>query len=121
MKNIVLALSILVLLVVASCSAAIDLPTATSAPSTSTPQERPTDRPADKATATKPPDGSVSCKVQTGVPAGYLNLRKGTGTHYAVIRVLREGEVLTVINPGAWLEVEDQDGNHGFVNSKYCR
>lgn len=62
-----------------------------------------------------------TCTVTTGVPAGYLNLRTGEGTSYAVIRVLNEGETLTVITRGAWHEVTDAQGNHGYINSRYCK
>jgi uncharacterized protein YgiM (DUF1202 family) len=62
-----------------------------------------------------------TCTVQTGVSSGYLNLRTGAGTQYALVRVLSEGEILTVIKFGTWLEVSDGRGNQGYVNSNYCK
>lgn len=62
-----------------------------------------------------------TCKVSTGDPAGRLNMRVGTGMSYAVVRVLNDGEPLTVIADGSWLEVKDAQGNHGYINSKYCK
>lgn len=61
------------------------------------------------------------CTVRTGVPAGYLNLRTGAGTRYAVIRILDEGEVLKVIRRAAWLQVIDPSGARGYVNRRYCQ
>lgn len=61
------------------------------------------------------------CQVKTGMPSGYLNLRAGAGVEYEVIRVLSEGETLQVIKRSAWLEVIDEQGNQGFINSRYCR
>jgi len=46
-----------------------------------------------------------TCRVNTGYPAGYLNLRAGPGLSYAVIAVLVEGDQLIVNQPGAWSEV----------------
>jgi len=68
-----------------------------------------------------PTPAKSMCIVQTGVPRGYLNLRTGAGVTFAVIRILAEGEVLTVIERAAWLQVIDAQDNHGFINSKYCR
>lgn len=63
----------------------------------------------------------TGCIVSTGTGAGYLNLRTGPGVQYAVIRVLEEKELLTVMTAGAWYEVTDAKGNHGFVNSRFCK
>lgn len=90
----------------------------------------PTQEPTVTATATqsKIPSGTAdpsptpqACTVSTGVPAGNLNIRTGAGTSYAVIRVLAEGETLTVIKRGAWLQVIDAQGNQGYINSTYCK
>lgn len=62
-----------------------------------------------------------SCTVATGIPAGYLNLRTGAGIRYAVIRVLREGETLKVVQRAAWLKVIDAKGTKGFVSARYCQ
>ncbi len=72
----------------------------------------------EKLITTPAPD---TCTVTTGAPVGYLNLRNGAGVQYAVIRVLTEGEVLTVVTRGAWHEVTDTRGNHGYINSTYCK
>jgi uncharacterized protein YgiM (DUF1202 family) len=108
-----LALSLFYLL--PACSAAVPQSQALSYLAPTTPPTV-TPTPTDPATATP-----EQCTVQTGMPSGYLNLRTGAGTHYPVARVLVEGEVLTVIARGAWLEVEDKEGNSGFVNSRYCK
>lgn len=86
----------------------------------------PTEAPAALATTPTPiprqsPTAQDTCTVSTGVPAGYLNLRAGPGMEYAVLRVLNEGEVLTIVTPGAWHEVTDAEGNTGYVNSTYCK
>ena len=67
------------------------------------------------------PTPQPACTVTTGIPDGYLNLRKGPGTNRAVIRVLREGEILQVIARGAWLKVVTREKLTGFVNSKFCK
>ena len=64
---------------------------------------------------------SETCTVETGVPAGNLNIRTGPGTSYGVIRVLAEGETLKVIERGAWLKVIDNQGTRGFINARYCQ
>ncbi len=71
--------------------------------------------------ATVIPTPTPHCRVNTGVPAGLLNMRAAAGVSHAVIRVLAEGETLTVISAGAWLEVIDAQGNHGYIKSNYCR
>lgn len=67
------------------------------------------------------PTPRPACTVSTNVPLGYLNLRSGPGTDYAVIGLLHEGETLTVIRRGAWLEVETTDHLAGWVNGRYCK
>lgn len=70
----------------------------------------------------RPITQSTTCKVKTGIDAGKLNLRTGAGVQYAIMRVLHEGEILTVIErgDGNWYEVTDAQGDHGFINSRYC-
>jgi uncharacterized protein YgiM (DUF1202 family) len=70
---------------------------------------------------TPSPTPQPTCTVTTGYDKGNLNLRRGAGTQYGVIRVLREGETLQVIARGAWLHVIDSQGTRGFVNSKFCK
>jgi uncharacterized protein YgiM (DUF1202 family) len=106
--------AICLLVLLTSCSTVIPLPTTPTSAATAT-----------EITVTKPqtafPTAPQTCTVQTGVPTGYLNLRKGAGTQYSVIRVVNEGETLTVIKVGTWLEVLDAQGNRGYVNSNYCK
>src|SRR5687767_4489720 len=87
----------LLLVVLTSCSAAIPAPgTATAEPS---PSATATSKGNNVVTfATPAPD---TCTVTTGYERGTLNSRTGPGTRYAVIRVLTEGETLTVIARGA--------------------
>lgn len=106
-------------LLLASCSAAIPAPPATEQPTADSPAPSPTPQ---------------VCKVSTGYDNGRLNLRTGPGVEYAVIRVLAEGEVLTVLIPSpvlsgdegilsedkGWLAVIDAEGRTGYVNSRYC-
>jgi hypothetical protein len=101
---------------VSSCSplAAIATSEPTAAPiaATAAPIEARPDR--------NPTPSPITCTVQTGVPAGNLNIRSGPGTAYPVIGLLHEGESLQVIGAGAWLEVIA--GNlSGHINSKYCK
>ena len=121
---VVWCLALVALLVMlTSCSAAIDLPATPTgeAPATATAQP--------SATATNQNNNDVNlistpapqCTVSTGIDAGALNLRTGPGTQYGVIRVLHEGEVLTVTARGAWLKVRDSQGARGYVNSRYCQ
>jgi uncharacterized protein YgiM (DUF1202 family) len=88
---------------------------------TNTPTSTTTVQTVDRAAAPlSPTPAPLMCQVRTGIDVGSLNLRSGAGTQYSVVRVLAEKELLTVIARGAWLEVQDPQGNHGFVNSKYC-
>ena len=104
------------LVILTSCSAAVPLPTTPTSEATATATGQ-------KATLYQeiPSPTPKTCTVQTGVPSGYLNLRAGAGTQYAVIRVLDEGEILTVLEHGIWLTVRDSQGNKGYVNARFCR
>lgn len=82
-------------------------------------RSRPTQSPTASPTSTKP--SADLCTVRTGVPRGYLNLRTGAGTRYAVIRILAEGEVLEVLERAAWLQVIDRKGKQGYVYRRYCQ
>ena len=62
-----------------------------------------------------------TCKVYTGMDNGTVNLRKCAGTSCAVLDIVTEGDVLTVTNGGAWLEVFTVESLHGFINSNYCK
>jgi uncharacterized protein YgiM (DUF1202 family) len=104
------------LVLLTSCSAAVPLSTV--------PTSKPTAM-ATEYTVTSPHETLTSapqtCTVQTGVPSGYLNLRTGAGTNYGVVRVVNEGEILTVLKVATWLEVSDRQGNQGYINSKFCK
>ena len=111
---------ICLLVFLTSCSAAVPLPTTPTSQVTVTAQPAATDPETvllSKALTPTP----QTCTVQTGVPSGYLNLRTGAGTQYAVIRVLNEGETLTITKLGAWFEVSDKQGNRGYINSHFCK
>ena len=49
-----------------------------------------------------------------------LNLRSGKGTKYNVIQTLDSGEKVTVLSTAnEWAKINTQDGNEGWVVSKY--
>jgi uncharacterized protein YgiM (DUF1202 family) len=106
--------AICLLILLTSCSAAVSLPTTPT--SAATAMEFTVNKPQNTPSPTP-----QTCIVQTGVPSGYLNLRTGAGTQYAVIRVVNEGETLTVTQFGTWLKVLDAQGNQGYVNSDFCK
>lgn len=120
-RAIVIEIAILVVVVLAGCSAAIPLPTPTAEPATATVLDKTTSAKETSQPTTSPTLAATSCTVKTGVPAGFLNLRTGPGTEYAVIRVLSEGERLQIVTWGDWNEVTATDGVSGYVNSNYCR
>ena len=70
--------------------------------------------------APSPTPPADTCTIKTGIPRGHLYLRSGSGTGNAVIKVLDEGETLTVNHPGEWLNVTDATGTQGFIYSRYC-
>ncbi len=92
-------------------------PTRIATPTTAVSTETATPPATDQPTSTPRP----TCTVTTGVPSGYLNIRTGAGMQYAVIGLLQEGDVVKVITPGAWLEVETPQHQTGWVHSKYCK
>ncbi len=67
------------------------------------------------------PTPRPSCTVTTGIPSGSLNIRAGAGMQYAAIGLLHEGDVVTILTPGAWLEVETSQHQTGWINSKFCK
>jgi uncharacterized protein YraI len=82
-----------------------------------------------KATATESPtaspmptalDALTVCRVMTGIPEGTVNLRSCAGTACPVLLVLSDGQALTIIQAGAWMEVLTADNLRGYINSKYC-
>ncbi|MCZ2121839.1 MAG: SH3 domain-containing protein [Anaerolineales bacterium] len=62
-----------------------------------------------------------TCEVETGYASGAVNLRTCAGTMCEVIRVLTEGDRLTVNAIGAWLKVTTADGVTGYIKSNYCK
>lgn len=77
-------------------------------------------------TATNTPSQTVTstpeiCNVQTGIEGGTVNLRSCEGTSCTVKEVLTEGERLTILTAGAWLNVITEDNVTGYINSKYCK
>jgi uncharacterized protein YraI len=69
-------------------------------------------------TATDTPE---ACNVQTGIDGGTVNLRTCGGTSCGVLDVVTEGERLTIITAGNWINVTTADGVTGWLNSKYCK
>lgn len=72
-----------------------------------------------QATNTAKPD---TCKVITGVDGGTVNLRECEGASCgAVLDIVTEGESLTILTAGLWVNVTNADGITGWLNSKYCK
>ena len=94
----------------ATMSAAI-LPKATESP-----QNAPTLKPTQT-----PTTGPQRCAVTTGTAQGRLNMRACGATNCDVIEVLEEGEMLTILAAGDWLQVQTEAGAAGYINSSYCR
>lgn len=61
------------------------------------------------------------CNVQTGIDGGTVNLRTCGGVSCAVLDIVTEGERLTILTAGAWMNVTTEDGVTGWLNSKYCK
>ena len=83
----------------------------------------PTERPqrANQPEAIKTPTQTPTrCTVDTGTAAGRLNVRSCGGTNCGVIGILDEGQTVTILAAGNWLNVQTEAGAAGFVNSKYC-
>lgn len=70
------------------------------------------------APATNTPE---ACNVQTGIEGGTVNLRTCAGTACAVLGIVTEGERLTILTAGAWMNVTTEDGATGYINSNYCK
>jgi len=62
-----------------------------------------------------------TCKINTGIDGGTVNLRSCGGTSCAVLDILTEGASLDIVQAGDWMNVTTEDGATGFVNSKYCK
>ena len=77
-------------------------------------------------TATAPPIPTPSpsptpSPERCTVTADFLNLRTCGGTHCGALAVLQQGDLLTVLERGHWLNVKTDTGAAGFINSKYCK
>jgi uncharacterized protein YgiM (DUF1202 family) len=102
---------ICLLVILTSCSAAVDVPaTATSSPTVTATDNRSVTLQSDT------PTPRPTCVVK----AYTLNLREGPGTSHAVSQILHKGDVLEVLASGAWLKVATRSGT-GFVYGKYCQ
>ncbi len=85
--------------------------------------------PVPSSTGTAQPSPSLTasalpvCYVSTGIDNGALNIRTGAGVNHSVIRVLQEGDVLTMKGGkiGNWIKVKTGDSLTGWINSNYCR
>lgn len=57
----------------------------------------------------------------TGTTTDYLNLRKGAGSEYEVIRVLNNNSTVTVLDTTntSWFKVRLSDGTTGYCSSEY--
>lgn len=86
---------------------------------TPTPEPVPTPAPAHTLTPTPAPRLD-SCYVRTGFKNGRVNLRTCAGLACSVVKVLSEGDRLTVITSGDWLQVQTGSLN-GYVNALYCQ
>ncbi len=62
-----------------------------------------------------------ACNVQTGIEGGTVNLRTCAGVSCAVLDIVTEGERLTILTAGAWMNVTTEDGVTGYINSNYCK
>ena len=66
-------------------------------------------------------EAAKTCEVITGVDRGTVNLRSCAGTACNVLDIVTEGESLTIVTAGLWLNVKTLDGVTGFINSMYCK
>ena len=67
------------------------------------------------------PESETECKVKTGIETGLLNLRDGPSMSYKPLKVLNEGDPITLTEKPAengWLYVKAHS-LQGWVNSNY--
>ncbi|PHV72284.1 hypothetical protein CS063_02070 [Sporanaerobium hydrogeniformans] len=66
---------------------------------------------------------STSTAVKTGVvTANSLNIRKGPGTHYALMAKVPKGTKVVILKTNnGWYEVKLPDGSTGFASSTYIK
>jgi len=93
-------------------------PTITAVVIQSTPSAKPA-RVVDNPAIPSPP--IMTCRVSTGLPDGWLNLRSEPGENAPIITVLTEGETLTITDASRadWLKVNSPSGS-GWVYGPYC-
>jgi hypothetical protein len=78
-------------------------------------------------TATAQPSPTLTptapaCVVTTGITSGAVNLRACPGAACgAVLDILTEGETLTIITAGEYVNATTESGITGWLNSKYCK
>ena len=60
-----------------------------------------------------------ACTIRTGVEGGAVNIRACAGVDCAILTQATEGDLLTVLAPGAWVKVQAGEVT-GWVNSKFC-
>lgn len=72
--------------------------------------------------APPPMASSVPSQGSVVVISSTLNLRSGPGYNYAVVAVVQQGSNLAVMSStGAWLSVQTEDGQVGWVAAKFTR
>jgi hypothetical protein len=79
--------------------------------------------PVPTAQATRTPTKAAQiCTVITGISNGTVNLRACPGAACgAVLDILTEGESLTILTAGLYVNVKTEDGLTGWLNKKYCK
>lgn len=83
-----------------------------------------TDSPAPATVTVTPTATSTSmptCRIATGLADGNVNLRACASTDCAVLDILPEGEIVTVLEAGGWLNVITVSGVAGYVNADLCK
>jgi hypothetical protein len=69
-----------------------------------------------------PTEAAQICTVTTGISNGAVNLRACPGAACgAVLDILTEGESLTILTAGLYVNVKTEDGLTGWLNKKYCK
>lgn len=69
-----------------------------------------------------PTDAPKTCNVITGIEDGTVNLRACPGAMCgAVLDVLTEGERLTILTAGDYVNVTTESGVTGWLNKNYCK
>ena len=69
-----------------------------------------------------PFDGGAPMKFVHSPGDGYLNLRTGPGTGFAVVRRMFNGEAVEIVErKGDWVRVYHQSGETGWCSSRYLR